>query len=121
MRVVLKRQMCIKQLEADYGEMCGKQGRGEEEFHTLFHIFYSTMLSEKAIQNLREKGESEFETQTKDTDANTHTHTHTHTHTYRFDALNAYVGQCSSNNAAKAHLRIKVKLESLIQKFLGNL
>lgn len=43
---------------------------------TLFHVFYSTILGEKAVQNLRAREEREFSRQThtiKHTDAHTHT------------------------------------------------
>lgn len=41
--VMLNNLMCIKQLEPNEHDMHSKQGG--EEFCTLFHVFYSTILS----------------------------------------------------------------------------
>lgn len=65
---VANRHVYIVQLEPDDGDEGGggdevsKKQRGEQ-FCTLFHVFYSTILSQKAVQNLREKQEGELETQ----------------------------------------------------------
>lgn len=52
---LLNRHMCIEQTEPDEDDM--RKKHGGEQFSTLFHAFYSTMLSKKSVQNLKEKQE----------------------------------------------------------------
>lgn len=102
---VAKEAMCIKQSEPDDG-MCSEQSGGEK-FCTLFHVFYSTILSEKAVQNLEEKREiRELETH-KMTAAGTNTHTYTHkdTHTWIWCLCGPEFKQVEAHSGAKVKLQ----------------